>query len=502
MGDKFQRIKRAARLLLLAKVLAVGLSVGLLAAGGLLLLRRFSVWETTVTVCVALSVGLGALTAMLAWLLLRRNDKGLAVWLDEHHGLAERMQTVLAFEGEDSPMLTMLRADAETAIEAVGKTVPGMKRFWVYILCLVLAASLFGTSFVWKPAPPPPPPPVEEVPFRVSELQLMALSELIASVEGSAMAEPYRAETLAVLNTLYTDIQEVETETAKDECVGTAMADILSVTDRSSPAVELMNALWGTGTTGAKLLAKALNYYENDDWDKIDAALTDFRLGFTPVGEGDDPTEEQLTAELQNSFLAVAQNITLALKSGGVAEDSLLYTVLTRLAVANEKNADGTRVYGLLTLAEYTAAEGHGYAERELESTMMALSGDLHYAVSLEEINTKTGEGAISTLSTIFDVQAPAFKRPLLTDVSEDGGYGEGGGGGGGISGGPSYGSGDKVYDPFTNRYVEYGVILDKYYGMMFGKLNGGAYTDEEKAALEEYFRILYGGFEEKENEN
>ena len=36
----------------------------------------------------------------------------------------------------------------------------------------------------------------------------------------------------------------------------------------------------------------------------------------------------------------------------------------------------------------------------------------------------------------------------------------------------------------------------------MFGKLQNGNYTDEEKLAMEKYFDILYGGFDEGDTEN
>ena len=54
------------------------------------------------------------------------------------------------------------------------------------------------------------------------------------------------------------------------------------------------------------------------------------------------------------------------------------------------------------------------------------------------------------------------------------------------------------VLDPMTNKYVEYGTILERYYKLMFGKVEDGDYTEQEKEAMEKYFAILYGGFEEK----
>ena len=66
------------------------------------------------------------------------------------------------------------------------------------------------------------------------------------------------------------------------------------------------------------------------------------------------------------------------------------------------------------------------------------------------------------------------------------------------IGSGAVYGSDDLLLDPITNTYVEYGTILDKYYALMFGKVEEGNYTEQEKEAMEKYFAILYGGFDEE----
>jgi hypothetical protein len=57
------------------------------------------------------------------------------------------------------------------------------------------------------------------------------------------------------------------------------------------------------------------------------------------------------------------------------------------------------------------------------------------------------------------------------------------------------------VLDPYTGEYVKYGKLIERYYALLFDKLEGGIYTDEERDALLEYFDILYGGFKEKPNE-
>ena len=204
-------------------------------------------------------------------------------------------------------------------------------------------------------------------------------------------------------------------------------------------------------------------------------------------------------------LLTGSQGIDLAIQTSRIPENDPLKLALARLSTAKVLNADGTRILGLLSLAEFMEENGYTKGQREIDATISALNSEIYKALSQNDINTGTGEYAMTQLASIFGVRPPEFERPQLFEAQDPNQPdSEGGGGGGAIGGGPTYGSDDKVYDPFTNKYVEYGTILDKYYNIMFGTLSSGDYTDEEKKALEEYFQILYGGFEEapdKENE-
>ena len=140
---------------------------------------------------------------------------------------------------------------------------------------------------------------------------------------------------------------------------------------------------------------------------------------------------------------------------------------------------------------------------RELDATVTALTSAMFSALEQHKINTDTGEDAMKRIADILDCEHPAFKRPELIDppAPDDSTPGEEGGGGGAMGGGAVYGSDDLVLDPYTNTYVEYGTILEKYYALVFGRLQEGGYSDEDKAALEKYFAILYGGFGENKEE-
>jgi hypothetical protein len=283
-----------------------------------------------------------------------------------------------------------------------------------------------------------------------------------------------------------------------------AMEEILIQTDNSSDALELMNTLWKTNAPTARLIAKMLNYYDwskTNEWENYTEQVTNFREGFVHPNATDKNADELVIIEdTKNTLLITSTAILNALTSAQMSNEDGLYIVLTRLALASELNEDGTRIFGMQPLSEFLMQHGYTKAQREIDATITALNGEIYKALTQNKVNTDTGENAIKTIASIFDMMAPEFERPEFYDSSSDSSTdGEGGGADGGIGGGPTYGSDDKVYDPFTNKYVEYGVILDKYYSIMFNKLQDGNYTDEEKKALEEYFKILYGGFEEKE---
>ena len=509
MNDNFKKIKRRALIVRLLKSLLAGVAVALPIVGVLLLLERFEQLALGTSKAIVIGGLAGLLVAAVVFLLLHLGDKRIAIALDRKYGLKEKVQTMLAFkEVQDDPMIDLQRRDANQALESAARSVPGIGKLWIYVLCLLVGAAVFVLSLFFNPVPPPEPEPEPEVPYAVEEIDLAALQQLIDSVAASEMESPYRENVVEALETLYEEIQTVTTVKAKDELVAEVMDEILQHTDDSSVGVEIITSLGQTGGKTLSLLAKALNYYEwpsDDPWSTFVEKIADFREGLNHADARDEhPDYDLMAEETKTLYLALKQNIALALQISEAPEDDELAVALDRLANLKLENEDGTRIYGFAVLAEYIQENGYTAAQRELDSTMTALNGEVFRALSQSNVNTDTGENAVTVLSNLFDVKAPSFERPVISEYSSGNSGGESGEGGvsGGISGGPTYGSDDKVYDPFTNRYVEYGTILDKYYAIMFGNITDGNYTEQEKKALEEYFKILYGGFEDEDGQN
>ena len=323
------------------------------------------------------------------------------------------------------------------------------------------------------------------------------------------MEEPYRANIVSELTKMLEDLKLVTTIEDRDTVLDTAIEAILTENDNSSSAIEIINELWKSNANTVKKLAKALNYYDLpkiDEWDKFIARVTELRATFNyELAEGEELVEEKRIEATKLLFAASAEQIITALASSKIDENDELYKVVLRFATASETDEEfGTRLSGLQTISQLIEAMGYTDAQRELDSTFTQLNNEIYDAISQQRTNTETGEYAITKICALFSYPIPKFERPQLIESSTDDSTGNESSGGvsGGIGQGTEYGSDDLVYDPFTNKYVEYGVILEKYYALMFGKVESGDYTEEEKLAMEKYFDILYNGFDEDNTEN
>ena len=77
---------------------------------------------------------------------------------------------------------------------------------------------------------------------------------------------------------------------------------------------------------------------------------------------------------------------------------------------------------------------------------------------------------------------------PKINENENQGGYG---------TGEPLFGSDDIMFD-IEKGSVEYGEVINKYYGELVGMFNDGTIPEEYKEVFEKYFNTLYGLIEEE----
>ena len=502
MGKNFVRFKRKALTICLVKSVLLGLAVGALLAGGLLLLSNFEILQLKPIASLLIGLG-GALSAGTGgYFLLRISDKKLARRLDEEFALQEKVQTMLAYKSEEGTMYRLQREDANAAVASVSKKRLKWKRLWIYIVCACIGAGALVSGFLIKPkeeTPPPPPPPTA---FELTDIQAAAMEELILYVQNSAMQSPYKENVATSLQSLLDELKLATTVEERDVALEKAIDEIYEQTDDSSTAVELMDALWmgAADSSSVKRLAEALNYYDwtkADEWASFSEEMTSFRSSFIHADTvTENPDEEKMALETGELLGGMEFHITNALTRAGVSSEDGVYEQLLRFAQAQESYKEGGHLYGFTPLSQLAESLGYQTLQKELDATFSAISAELFRGLEQHAANTGTGEYAMTKLKELFGYALPKFERPNFYETSGDDSST------GGEDGSPTkpvtpgdtvYGSNELVLDPMTNTYVEYGTILDKYYSLMFGKVQDGNYSEEEKEAMQKYFEILYG---------
>ena len=490
MSELFLKFKRKIQIARALKSVLAGLAGGGFVGGISLLLSKLALLPFAPIIALAIGGGVGVITAVLFFFLLRTSDKKLAETLDQRFTLQEKVQTMLAYEHEQGAMLDLQRQSAETALSGIPTKKFKIRRLWIYLtaFCIGAAATVGGFLVPDKRNQPQPPKP-----FAITELQIAGIEELIRYVDGSQMEELYRTPVSTSLSELLSDLKAATTEPEMQAALTQSMATISSVTYNSSSLTEILNALWATGDTYVKGLAVMLDTssWKEPNWGDFAEKLSDYKQTFRhETVEGTPPTEEELATTLQLSLDLSATKINVALPQSKIAQDDALYVTVAQFATAQK-----TITEQQLTYEQMLA---------EIDRALDEASQCTYATISQLKINANVGEYTMTKLATLFPVPLPRFERPDLSSGNGNQGTDENrpndkGPNDGGIGEGATFGSKDLILDPLTGNYVEYGSLINKYYAVMNEKLNSGNYTDEQKQLIKNYFSLLYGGIEKED---
>ena len=508
MKSHFLKFKRRAGRIRILKSVLSGLAAGLFAGGLFLLLSRLAVISIAPIISLPVGAGAALVAALAVFFAIGVSDKALAKRLDSEFSLNERVQTMIEHAGEDSGVLQMQRADTEASLSRINVRKFKARRLWIYITALALSVCITASALL-VPNLRDSGTTDDDSPFTLSSLQRVGLLELISKVESSEMQEQYKELIAAELTQLLSELEDVTKTSEMRLALAESMAYILEVTCDSSSTAEILNALWKNGNYYVKHLAFALSPYDwNDDnpWgvyaEKMDAYEKEF-YAEGAAANSELMSDEEMLGKLKGAIDSSALNIPLALGASGIAEDDSLRATLKKLASADEPTVKG---YAVIkdSLSTLTYEQG-----KELfRQTLDVMSTEIFAALNTNKKNSDVGEYAISKLANLFLVPAPAFERPdfvkygqTIDDETggEDNKDDENTSEGGGVGEGSVFGSNDLVLDPQTGEYVEYGTLLDKYYAVVFEKLQNGSYNDEQKKMIENYFALLYGGLKKEE---
>lgn len=508
MSGNFEKFKKRYLRAAIVKSAACGLFFGLFGAGLLLLILKLNAVSLHPALYVLSGVAAAAAAGGLCFLIIKPNDKRTAKKLDCDYGLKEKVQTMVAFRGQESAMLDMQRADTESALGGVTVKRVGFGEIWQYLLIALLALVMFVTALVVpakrvadggkKPNGGGDTP--TDPPFRYDMWLKNSLDELIADVNERSYlhdtgSDDIRDGIAAELASLDTELAEIDKfSVMKTAVIGTVVNIDSLVSGYNSYALvasavaelhpELSTAVVRGGVAytsfGRLVRIEIVNdYYTDSLAEKVAEGI---KYGFGEDKKKLDFETQGALPELLDIYIA---SLDAAFESSTVKESDALRTAFTAhrdsLAGIAEKANKG---FGDATIKE------------DIEKAFEKFAADSAAALTVQNYNRMVNVFVRERLVEIFGLSLsdlPALGDSELGDEDDDnhggGGYGDGD---------EKYGSDDTVFDPDRAAIVKYGeILLTEKYPIVMERLRDDTLPDDVKKFISDYFNILISGLDE-----
>lgn len=465
MGSQFKRLKRYNVTWSTLRALALAAAVALLAAGGLLVVQKLRIMEVQM-LHYGIGIAAGVVLGLVSFLLMRRKDLRLAEVIDKEHGLRERVQTMVAYQNEDSAMLQVQREDTENRLRKVKHA--GVRAYSVvaHILLLAVAVAVFmtGMSMPTKAVVVPTQP--TEPPYVASEWQRATLEELIVHVQEAPINEVAKESMVTRLQALRDALDTRITYSAIKNMAISVMVDAYEVTDRvnsNDDVYKNINAVMQHSLKDS--LAYVMGTLNNAEFDehmsKIESGLR----------------------EVQN--LSALGSVATDIR--GVVSWTTEFDDTDPLYAALALFADELEVAG-----EYFTNKDMVGTQNQVGVAVYNLRNNAAMALQLQSATKEECVYVVDTLCVIFAIsdserpQDPDQEHTVETQKPPPELEGSPG------SGEMQYASDDEVYDPDQNTHVHYGELIHDYYAEMLQDARDGKYSDDLADFLMKYFGDLY----------
>ena len=478
MNQKFLKFKKRMQVSAILRAVMCAVGVGLLVAAVWITADKLNAKSTAVVWCaLTATLAAAAVGVLVAWL-LRPTNKKVAKHLDMRLDFQERLQTMIAFEGEAGDVVEVQRADTARRLDETAKKQLRTKNLLPYLIPLLIAAVLFTTAFVIPGRVPETPTDAGETgePVDVWELtdwHITAVRELIAYVKDSDLEHNGKLTVVETLEQMLTDLAPIKTKAQMKPVVTSAMVKINRVSDGINTYSAILSVMNASANPTVKDLATAIGKPSEPI---LETKYQELKASFT----------EHVSAEETDAFAAA---LSSAVGSAGVPVTDPLYLALKDFSDALSAFADTAD-----DLAE-------GEAASALSALFDTAAERISAALMQQGANRGVTDYAIDKLMEIFDILwgdlPDELKYPTNTEAgTQRGDYQEkedevvtdGGLGGGDVI----YGSDDAVYDPETETHVKYGDVIDDYDAIKTSELADRPLSDELKDFIDQYFAGLY----------
>lgn len=516
MSKEFSKLKAKYIAAAVIKSAVAGVCVGIIVFSATFLALKLNAVVLAPVFYALIGIGCAAVAGVIAYFaFLRPTDDTVARSLDGDYMLGERVQTSLQFAGKKGTIVDLQRADTEEKLSQLVLARPSVKKLAQYIVLAVIAVALVIVSLAVPAKVPAEVIPPERMPYAFTELQRQSITQLIDDVNNSDLDESYKSAAVAPIEGLLDEtdgLPAVHTVGEMQIKVTDAIYNVATALESDLSYVSLSTSV---GARGLVYVVRALRrgadvYAENEPYTV--EKLREFSRN----------KEEVATGVISHHFESYYSKLTADIDAAKAAErtDELpaLYTALkTALTGA------GTNLGDAVTAADVSDVLSTVLREMATKFGELGMSADEDVTTELSNtldsfpvriasaLGPQTYRMAVNRyvdlkLWKTFDMDIEDIPQRFDDDYERDsdgnldepgGDSGSAGGDGGYGEGGHEFGSDDLVFDPDTGKYVPYGEIIDRYYGIAREYLDVGELTEEQKAAVRAYFQTLYSGFDE-----
>ena len=474
MGKGFLKFQRYIRTETCVQSLLIGASSGILVYAALLLLIKLSLLPLTTLLALIPAIGVGLLAGGVVFLVKLPTNQRIAKRLDEQLGLAEKVQTLVEYDGQEGAVAEVQRQDTEeillhTPLKKVrkrGSIIPPL-------LSLISIALLVVVMVVQVTPPDNGPPPVVDPDFNLSAWQEQSLMELIEMVRASEMNDAPKGIVVQELESLLTTLRQVKKVSGMKTAVVACITNVSRTVTDYDTYLPIANLLKASSDPTVKALGGAIATL---------SLTTESELN----GIRDNLLGQETAADTKTKMGALYLALGEALSTYDKSNTDPLYLALTAY------------VAGLNTISQ--GMDGTTFPTQELTDLTSTTNTNMTLALMQQHINEDIKETVVQKLMQMFGISKSDLPKDVVNNSSGQGDSGEGVlpdpdeplHGGGVADGDMIYNSDDLVYDPETNTYVTYGTLLNAAYGKFLELKDQGALTPEEEKLIADYFNRLY----------
>ncbi|MCI8370422.1 MAG: hypothetical protein HFE41_04510 [Clostridia bacterium] len=510
MNEIFKKLKRKKFLTAACIAAGTGVAAGLIAAGSVLLALKLSEININAGWYVLIGLGVAAIAGGVAFWVLLPTDKKVAKEIDREHALNEKVQTMVAFAGDDGDMVELQRQDAEEKLRALPNRKPPFKSWWKYLVAPVLALAIFLPAVILPGAGSSQNHKQPEKEFNYSQRQAEALNQLIKDNEKSSLANADKTAVSTLLKTLENSLGDIKTERVMKSAVLSTVSfvDLQLFTPNSFDNVAYQLKKDDKTKLLAAALTEGVGFYKAntarftkfEQVEEAEKGLVNSVRG--KVAENTDALREEFRITFEDGVVEYIQSVneivTEALKAAKIDLQDLIKLQLekfTKNAAAAVENVAGMN--------------DEAFQRDRVNKIFETFADDLTGSLTAQSYNCIMDEYIRVKLVTIFEIDSselPALDSGVRDEdgnIPDDEDEEDDRNPSGGIGNGDIiYGGNDNLYHVDTGTLSPYGDKIDEYYDIILRRIQDGEIDEETAAIIENYFQILYGGVKRPEEQD